>query len=162
MFSMPPQPYSLFRFGGDGWPDMTHARSGDGHVAEKDSAKFWGTILTRHLQYRGKNCPDGTGGFADVACADARYGKEGRPYFEEREGRSEVLTRTTARESPVQDAVRTAAVSVNDLPVEEIDLMQHYQLNPKQVDFGRWLATRLRSGWVPHHLFPRPALGLAQ
>jgi coenzyme F420 hydrogenase subunit beta len=34
-------------------------------------ADSWGGILSRHVQFRCKICPDGTGGFADVVCADA-------------------------------------------------------------------------------------------
>ena len=47
-------------------------------------AQSWGEILTKHVQFRCKVCPDGSGGFADVACADAWYGDErGYPSFEE-------------------------------------------------------------------------------
>jgi len=140
-----------FRYRGDGWPGMARALSMDGQVAEMDYAKSWGTILNRHLQFRCKICPDGTGEFADVACADAWYGKDGYPDFAEREGRSLVLTRTAAGESLVQEAVRAGAIGANDLPVEEIARMQPYQLNRKRVVLGRWLATRLRRGWAPRY-----------
>ena len=140
-----------FRYRGDGWPGMARAVSLDGQVGEMDYAKSWGTILNRHLQFRCKICPDGTGEFADVVCADAWYGKDGYPDFEEREGRSLVVTRTPVGESLVREAVREGAIEVSDLAVEEVDRMQPYQLNRKQVVLGRLLATRLRRGWAPRY-----------
>ena len=50
-----------FRYRGDGWPGMARAVGADGRVAEMDYSKSWGTILNRHLQFRCKICPDGTG-----------------------------------------------------------------------------------------------------
>lgn len=141
-----------FRYRGDGWPGMARAVDLDGKVAEMDYAKSWGTILNRHLQFRCKICPDGTGEFADVVCADAWYGKDGYPDFEEREGRSLLLTRTAVGESLVLEAVRAGAIGVSDLEISEIEQMQPYQLNRKQVVLGRLLATRLRLGWAPRFL----------
>src|SRR3712207_7050821 len=43
---------------------------------------------TTLFRSRCKICPDGTGEFADIVCADAWYGKDGYPDFAEREGRS--------------------------------------------------------------------------
>jgi coenzyme F420 hydrogenase subunit beta len=140
-----------FRYRGDGWPGMARAVSLDGRVAEMDYTKSWGTILNRHLQFRCKICPDGTGEFADVVCADAWYGKDGYPDFEERDGRSLVISRTSVGESLVQEAVREGAIEVSDLAVTEIDRMQPYQLNRKQVVLARLLATRLRRGWAPRY-----------
>lgn len=140
-----------FRYRGDGWPGMARAVSQDGVVGEMDYASSWGTILNRHLQFRCKICPDGTGEFADVVCADAWYGKDGYPDFEERDGRSLLISRTTAGESLVQAAVQAGVIQVSDLAVTEIDRMQPYQKNRKQVVLGRLLATRLRLGWMPRY-----------
>lgn len=140
-----------FRYRGDGWPGMARAVTTDGQSAEMDYATSWGSILNRHLQFRCKICPDGTGEFADVVCADAWYGKDGYPDFEEREGRSLVISRTSVGESLVQEAVREGAIEVSDLAVTEIDRMQPYQLNRKQVVLGRLLGARLRSGWAPRY-----------
>lgn len=140
-----------FRYRGNGWPGMARAVSEDGRVAEMDYAKSWGTILNRHLQFRCKICPDGTGEFADVVCADAWYGKDGYPDFEEREGRSLLLTRTENGERLLQDAVKAGAIVVSDIDIGEIARMQPYQLNRKQVVLGRVLATRLRRGWAPRY-----------
>lgn len=140
-----------FRYRGDGWPGMARAVSTDGRVAEMDYATSWGTILNRHLQFRCKICPDGTGEFADVVCADAWYGEEGYPEFTEREGRSLVLSRTPAGDSLVREAMSAGLIELSDLAVEEIDRMQPYQANRKQLVLGRLLATYLRRGWGPRY-----------
>ena len=138
-----------FCYRGDGWPGMTRAVSLDGQVAEMDYSKSWGTILNRHLQFRCKICPDGTGEFADVVCADAWYGKDGYPDFAEREGRSLILTRTSVGASLVKATMSAGSIIAADLDVAEIAHMQPYQLNRKQVVLGRLLGTRLRRGWAP-------------
>ena len=140
-----------FRYRGDGWPGMARAVGADGRVAEMDYSKSWGTILNRHLQFRCKICPDGTGEFADVVCADAWYGKDGYPDFDERDGRSLLLSRSQAGESLIRAAMQAGAIEAASLPVEEIDRMQPYQLTRKQLVLGRLLATRLRRGWGPQY-----------
>ena len=57
-----------FRYRGAGWPGKTRSVELSGRVSEMDYSKSWGTILNRHLQFRCKICPDGTGEFADVIC----------------------------------------------------------------------------------------------
>lgn len=138
-----------FRYRGDGWPGKARATTKDGRIAEMDYATSWGSILNRHLQFRCKICPDGTGEFADVVCADAWYGKDGYPDFEERDGRSLILSRTPAGESLVSQAVRAGVISVSGLALEEVDRMQPYQRNRKQMVLGRLIGTRLRRGFAP-------------
>lgn len=75
------QQLKSFRYRGDGWPGMARAVQHDGQVFETDYNSSWGTVLNRHLQFRCKICPDGTGEFADIVCADAWYGKDGYPDF---------------------------------------------------------------------------------
>lgn len=140
-----------FRYRGAGWPGKTRSVELSGRVSEMDYSKSWGTILNRHLQFRCKICPDGTGEFADVICADAWYSKNGSPDFEEREGRSLLITRTDEGESLVQEALRMGAIEASDFSVKDIGPIQPYQLNRKQVVLGRILATWLRTGWAPRY-----------
>jgi len=114
-----------------------------------DYATSWGTILNKHLQFRCKICPDGTGEFADIVCADAWYGKDGYPDFEEREGRSLILTRTRVGEELLIEAIAAGAVVADYLPVEEIAKMQPYQLTRKKMVLSRLVGTFLRLGHVP-------------
>lgn len=142
---------SSFRYRGDGWPGNARAVQRDGAAFEMDYNTSWGTILGKHLQFRCKICPDGTGEFADVVCADAWYGKDGYPDFAERDGRSLLLTRTPAGEDLVQAALKAGVINAEALAVEEIERMQPYQATRKRMVLGRNLATRLAVGTVPRY-----------
>jgi coenzyme F420 hydrogenase subunit beta len=123
----------------------------DGSVFEMDYNGSWGEILGKHLQFRCKICPDGTGEFADIVCADAWYGKNGYPDFTEREGRSLLITRTDKGESLIQTALAAGVLHIETLPVNDIALMQPYQVQRKQMVLGRTLATRLARGIAPSY-----------
>lgn len=144
-----PDDVRAFRYRGDGWPGMTKAITRDGRVAEVDYNSSWGSVLNRHLQFRCKICPDGTGEFADVVCADAWYGKDGYPDFAERDGRSLLLARTHVGEALIQAAVAAGSIQVADLPVSDIAQMQPYQVHRKKVVLGRIAGTLLRLGYAP-------------
>jgi len=140
-----------FRYRGDGWPGMAKAITQEGQVFEVDYNSSWGNVLNRHLQFRCKICPDGTGEFADVVCADAWYGKDGYPDFTEREGRSLVLSRTLQGESLIQAALKSEAIRAETLAVDDIAKMQPYQVNRKKMVLGRVLATWLARGQAPKY-----------
>lgn len=148
---MEPNEVTAFRYRGDGWPGKAKATNSRGEVAEMDYATSWGTILNRHLQFRCKICPDGTGEFADVVCADAWYGDNGYPSFEERDGRSLVLSRSLKGQELLAAAERDGAVKLTNLDVGEIAKMQPYQVMRKQVVLGRLAATKLALGTAPKY-----------
>ena len=128
---------------------MARAVQTDGQTFEMDYNTSWGTILNRHLQFRCKICPDGTGEFADIVCADAWYGKDGYPDFTERDGRSLLLSRTDIGEALIADALANNAIQINNLEIGEIEKMQPYQIQRKQAVLARTIATRLALGIAP-------------
>ena len=133
-----------FRYRGEGWPGYTTAKTKDGRTLRMTYAESWGSILSRHLQFRCKICPDGSGAFADLVCADAWYGDEqGYPKFEEAEGRSLVITRTPEGEGVIQDAVRAGYLDVADIEVGEVAKMQPYQARRKQLVLSRLAAVAM-------------------
>lgn len=135
-----------FQYRGEGWPGLARARRHDGTEESMTYEASWGRILNKHLQFRCKICPDGTGEFADVACADAWYGKDGYPDFEERAGRSLIVARTKAGERLVAAAEGRGAVATDPLDVGEIARMQPYQVTRKRNALARsaavWAARR--------------------
>jgi coenzyme F420 hydrogenase subunit beta len=141
---------SSFQYRGDGWPGLAKARRHDGSEASMDYNSSWGTILNRHLQFRCKICPDGTGEFADIACADAWYGKDGYPDFAERDGRSLIVARTERGNRLLGMARRANHIVTDELPVDEIEKMQPYQANRKRNALSR--ATAL---WTARRTGPR-------
>lgn len=139
-----------FRYRGDGWPGYATAIDGSGQAYKMDYNSSWGNILGKYLQLRCKVCPDGTGEFADVVCADAWHGKDGYPDFAERDGRSMVLTRTPAGERLVREAELAGRLQTETLSVSDIAGMQPYQVTRKQVAIGRLTAV-----WLKWRIAPR-------
>lgn len=144
-----PERVKEFRYRGDGWPGKTKVTSVDGDRAQMNYATSWGTILNRHLQFRCKICPDGTGEFADIVCADAWYGKAGYPDFEEQDGRSLVLARTTVGSQVLAEAIAASEIVVSGLAIEEIEGMQPYQAERKRLALARLFGTWIARKWGP-------------
>jgi coenzyme F420 hydrogenase subunit beta len=146
-----PQRLKSFRYRGDGWPGMARAVQTDGQRFEMDYNTSWGTILNKHLQFRCKICPDGTGEFADITCADAWYGQDGYPDFTERDGRSLVLGRTERGTELLTSAIQSGAIFVEPLDSPQIEKMQPYQADRKRVVLGRVAATWFARGIAPRY-----------
>lgn len=145
-----PGEVSRFRYRGDGWPGFATAATADGRTSRMSYAASWGDILSKEVQFRCKICPDGVGGAADVAAADAWYGGEtGYPEFEEADGRSLIITRTRKGDALVAAAEAAGALLTKPLELSEIRLMQPSQANRK-----RLLASRLAAMAVTG--MPRP------
>jgi coenzyme F420 hydrogenase subunit beta len=150
-FGVKPDEVKRFAYRGNGWPGMTRVETHAGDVHEVDYATSWGTILNRHLQPRCKICPDGTGEFADIVCADAWYGKDGYPDFAEQEGRSLIISRNGAGEGLLQACVAAGYLAMEALPVEEIRKMQPYQENRKQMVLSRVMALKVMGRPAPRY-----------
>ena len=150
-FSVRPDEVKSMRYRGEGWPGKAKVVTHQDEVYEMDYEASWGTILNKHLQFRCKICPDGTGEFADVVCADAWYGKDGYPDFEEQAGRSLVLGRTAIGAALINEAAKKQSIIINPLPVEEIAKMQPYQQHRKSVVLARWLASKLVNKFAPSY-----------
>jgi coenzyme F420 hydrogenase subunit beta len=140
-----------FRYRGDGWPGSARAVQRDGQIFEMDYHRSWGAILGRHLQFRCKICPDGTGELADIAAADAWYGSDGYPDFAERPGRSLVLVRTENGAKLLQAAIEAGDVQLEPLDLSQVERMQPYQATRKRMVLGRALAARIALGQVPSY-----------
>lgn len=141
-----------FQYRGDGWPGMARATMDDGRYFEMDYNTSWGQILGKHLQFRCKICPDGTGEFADLVAADAWYGEGGGyPSFSERPGRSLLLVRTATGEAVLRAALEAGAVLFEPVAIAEVEAMQPYQATRKRMVLGRTLAARFALGQAPRY-----------
>lgn len=127
-----------FRYRGDGWPGRCTATLRDGSKASMSYEESWGDILTKHVQFRCKICPDGSGGFADVVCGDAWHcGDDGRPLFEEAPGRSLIISRTARGEALVRQAIAANYLTAEAAGVEEIEGWQPSQASRKRLVLAR-------------------------
>jgi coenzyme F420 hydrogenase subunit beta len=103
-------------------------------------SESWGDILSKEVQFRCKICPDAVGGAADIACADAWYGDDGYPNFDEAEGRSVIIGRTETGERLLHSAVSAGELVTEALEVEELELMQPSQARRKRLVMSRTAA----------------------
>lgn len=135
---------TAFRYRGQGWPGQAAAELKDGSRAAMSYADSWGGILSRHVQFRCKICPDGTGAHADVVCADAwECDERGYPLFDEKDGTSLIVTRTQKGEALVQAAMAQKALQAEPCPVDGIAAMQPGQLGRRRLALSRLLALRV-------------------
>lgn len=143
---------TAFRYRGHGWPGKATATLTDGASRQMSYDDSWGGILSRHVQFRCKICPDGTGNFADLACADAWHCDEnGYPLFEEADGISLMISRTARGEALVKAVLAAGRISAEPLPAARIAAMQPGQSGRKTV-----LAARLAALYVllrPHPVY---------
>ncbi len=130
-----------FRYRGRGWPGRATAETRDGRTASMSYAESWGGILSRHVQFRCKICPDGIGSFADLACADAwETDAAGYPLFEEAPGESLVLARTERGERLLANAIAARALAARTLAPELINPMQPGQTRRRRLVGARLAA----------------------
>lgn len=130
-----------FRYRGHGWPGSAAATTRDARVVEMSYADSWGGHLSKEVQFRCKICPDAVGGAADVSCADAWYGGEtGYPQFDERDGRSLIISRSIAGDRFLETSQAAGALVMEPLDIEEVDLMQPSQARRKRLVAARGAA----------------------
>ncbi len=148
-----------FRYRGNGWPGMTTITLKDGSKHEMSYNEAWGKILNKQLQFRCKICPDGTGEFADIACADAWTSDEkGFPLFTEGDGHSLIITRTEIGQKLLQKCLENNYLKVEDFDLKNLEKIQPYQSNRKKMLLSRLSALFLLRKELPvYH-----ALGLFQ
>lgn len=139
------------RYRGRGWPGRMTVRTRDGRSASMSYADSWGGELHRHLQFRCKICPDGTGEHADVAAADAWITADGYPDFAERDGVSAVLARTERGEALLRELQRAGAVATAPLSRDELAAMQPYQVHRKRAVLARLAAMAVLGRRLPRY-----------
>lgn len=147
-----PEQVTTFRYRGDGWPGYAKVTLTDGSSRQMSYADSWGGILSKHVQFRCRICPDGTGGFADIVCADAwETDVNGYPLFEEREGVSLILCRTAKGEKITAEAVDAGRLAADPFDAGGIRAMQPGQTQKRQLTLPRLLALRLVGRPVPKY-----------
>lgn len=140
-----PDQVAQFRYRGDGWPGLTTMRLKDGSCRSMSYLESWGEILGRYVQWRCKLCPDGTGEFADLACADAWHlAADGTPDFSEHEGRSFALARTPRGEELLERALAAGAVlRLEEASAADLEAVQLHQSYRRRTMLARYLALAL-------------------
>lgn len=148
----PPGEVAAFRYRGNGWPGSAVASLRDGSERAMSYHDSWGRILSKHVQFRCKICPDGTGGLSDLVCADAwECDEQGYPLFDEAPGISLVLARTARGRSLLEAATAAGRLEIAPFPLEGIAAMQPGQRNRKSMLAARLAALRLLGRPAPRY-----------
>ncbi|MEP7251261.1 MAG: Coenzyme F420 hydrogenase/dehydrogenase, beta subunit C-terminal domain [Ginsengibacter sp.] len=122
-----PEPPYFLKYRGGGWPGYFFAKFKNDKAIKITYRESWGKVLGRQLHARCKICPDGIGMMADIVYADAWETKDGYPDFEEKEGVSLAIARTTAGELLLQKALNDGSIMAEPVASERIEKMQPYQ-----------------------------------
>lgn len=145
-----PDQITAFRYRGDGWPGFAKATHKDGREARMSYHDSWGKILSSHVQHRCKICPDGTGGAADVVCADIwDCDAAGYPLFDEADGVSLILSRSETGEALVRAARSAGRIETRPFEMDTLGPIQPGQHNRKRYLIARLAALRLLGRKVP-------------
>lgn len=127
-----------FRYRGDGWPGFATAKLANGEKHRMTYDESWGGILNRHLQFRCKICPEGSGEFADLAFGDGWHiATGGGPSFEEAAGRSIVMVRTPKGQALFERVLAAGAMQSEPASLEDLDQIQQFQANRKGLALTR-------------------------
>lgn len=139
-----------FQYRGDGWPGYAKATRHDGTVESMSYHDSWGKVLSSFVQFRCKVCPDGTGGAADLVCADAWHSdKDGYPLFEDGEGTSLVMARTKRGQALLHEAVAAGEVALASFDIDTLLTIQPGQTRRSQALLARLLGLFFKTGWRP-------------
>lgn len=136
---------------GKGWPGKFTVETRTGELKQMGYKESWGKVLNKHLQFRCKICPDGTGEFADVVGGDAWHGDEGYPDFTEQDGRSILLARTNKGQKLIQECIDLKIINTKPLDIADISMMQPYQENRKKMIIARLCGSRFFASRFPRY-----------
>jgi len=142
---------SAFRYRGNGWPGFTNVTLKDGTSRSMRYEESWGNILSNYVQWRCKLCPDGTGEFADITCADAWHLKnDGTPDFTEHEGESFSIIRSELGYKLFNDCVKSNYILVLDKSdIFELQAVQFHQSYRRRTLVSRYLAMTVLFKKIP-------------
>lgn len=136
------------RYRGHGWPgDFTVVQSGQS--SSLNYRESWGKSLGRSLQWRCKVCVDSTGEQADIVAADFWLSDEdGYPVFDEADGISALIARTTRGLAIVRAAIEAGVLQTNPLELESLAEVQPSQVQRRTNLLARMLGS-LAAGRIP-------------
>ena len=138
---------------GNGWPGNTVAYSTQGQTGQISYEESWGKILGRDVALACRFCFDGIGEAADISCGDGWYICNGKPDFEEHEGRNVIFARTPKGLQLLEELKREQLISCecSDKIYEELGLIQAYQYNRRITMKTRLAALKIYGRPVPKY-----------
>jgi len=146
-----PAALQSLRYRGNGWPGEATAifQRSDGEQASLQLTyeASWGSVLSKHVQWRCRLCADHTGEFADIAVGDPWY----RAIREGELGSSLILARTERGRTFIQGAIDAGYLDAECAPSDLLPRSQHNLLKVRGAVWGRLLALRAIGGRAPSY-----------
>lgn len=145
-----PSTVTSVRYRGNGWPGkataMTRGASGQHEIHQLTYEQSWGEILTKHVQWRCRVCPDHTGEFADIAVGDPWH----KPPTGNEPGRSLIVVRSPRGQEILSRAIAARYIHAKRVGPEVLWQSQPNLLRARASVWGRLLALRIAGAAVPH------------
>jgi len=147
--SVRPDEVVTLRYRGRGWPGRTVVVTNANGPTEQSMTyeDSWGTILSKHTQFRCRLCPDSTGELADISCGDPWY----RNVEPDDPGRSLVLVRTETGRRILHEAMEAGYVRLERAGIDTLPQSQRSLLERRRQLWGRLLALRTFHIPVPRY-----------
>lgn len=141
-----------FRYRGNGWPGFATAKLKDGSERAMSYFDSWGKTLSRHVQNRCRMCADGTGKAADIVCADAwETDEKGYPLFEEEDGISLIVARTSKGQSLLDQCISQQVLITRPFDIATLPDIQTGQRNRRHVLLARLIGLKAIGRPAPHY-----------
>jgi coenzyme F420 hydrogenase subunit beta len=138
------------RYRGCGWPGTTCVKTKDNsnQVKQITYEQSWGEILSQHIQFRCRLCPDSSGEFADLSCGDPWYRQiqPGEP------GWSLVLVRTERGRDILHKAIENDYLKLNRVEPKTVPNSQKALLERRRHLRGRLLILSMLLIPVPKYV----------
>lgn len=123
---------------GRGWPGHFTVRRSDGSTNAITYDESWGKRLGPSTQWRCKICVDGIGESADIVAADLwETDERGYPTFDNADGCSALIARTTRGLETVRAAVAAGVLEVEEIDLDRLAAVQPLQVQRRSTLFGR-------------------------
>jgi len=144
-----PEEAEFIRYRGHGWPGMATVKlkGSNGEIRQMSYEESWGMVLSRHVAFRCRLCPDSTGEFADISCGDPWY-KSTEPTDP---GQSLVLVRTEKGRDVLNKAMKAGYVKLENVRPSTVPQSQKVLLVRRCHLWGRLLVMRMTGIVVPHY-----------
>lgn len=138
---------------GNGWPGYATALNLDNSKKSITYDESWGKILGRDLMPYCRYCIDGIGEDADISCGDAWYEKDGKPDFNEHDGRNVIFARTKKGKDLLEQMGQAKKIYIEKIDnyEEYLRIIQHSQFMRRATLKSRILALKLMMRPYPHY-----------
>jgi len=135
---------------GRGWPGFFTVKSEAGTSGSLSYDESWGSALGPTVQWRCRVCPDGVGESADITAGDFwNATTDGKPDFDESDGRSVLIARTRRGYDLVLRAAKAGYLHLEPVDLGQVLQVQQYHKSRRELMAGRLIGQLLAGSRPP-------------